>query len=227
MLKLLAADQLWVAEMPFHPPGLDLGARMTVVRLSDGRLFVHSPIRLTPELQQGLDALGPVGFVISPNRLHYGHLAEFARAYPQAKLYAPPGFRKTIPGVQFAGVLGDAPEPDWSADLDQMLFRGDTLMTEVDFFHRASRTLILTDVCFNIPSSRSLTTRWIARWLGVLDRLAPSRTFRLFLCDRQAARQSLERILSWDFDRVIIAHGEIVETGGGKQFRQAFAWLLD
>jgi len=63
--------------------------------------------------------------------------------------------------------------------------------------------------------------------MGVLDHLAPSRMFRLFLRDRQAARQSLERILAWDFDRVIVSHGDIVETGGGNQFRQAFAWLLD
>jgi hypothetical protein len=226
MLKPLAPDQLWVAEMPFHPPGLDLGARMTVVRLTDGSLFIHSPIQLNLDLQRDLDALGLVRFVVSPNRFHTAHLAEFARAYPQAKLVAPPGLKKQIPGVQFAGVLGDAPEPDWAADLDQALFRGDVLVTEVDFFHRSSRTLILTDICFNIPSDRSLTTRLIARWLGILDRLAPSRTFRLLLRDRQAGRRSVERILAWDFDRVIVSHGSIVETGGREQFRQAFAWLL-
>jgi hypothetical protein len=226
MLQPLAPDQLWVAEMPFHPPGMDLGARMTVVRLTDGSLFVHSPIQLTSDLQRGLDSLGPVRFVVSPNRLHTSHLAEFARAYPQSRLYAPPGLRKPVHGVQFAGTLGDAPEPEWAADLDQTLFRGDVLVTEVDFFHRHSRTLILTDVCFNIPSDRSFTTRMIARWLGILDRLAPSRTFRLLLRDRQAGRQSVERILAWDFDRVIISHGSIVETGGREQFRRAFAWLM-
>ena len=96
----------------------------------------------------------------------------------------------------------------------------------MDFFHRPSRTLILTDLCFFIPINCSRATRLATRMLGILGHFAPSRSFRLSLRDRHAARESLERILAWDFDRIIISHGEIVETGGKATFRRAFAWLL-
>ena len=41
-----------------------------------------------------------------------------------------------------------------------------------------------------------------------------------------AARQALERILAWDFDRVMIAHGEVLESGGPDTLRVGYAWLL-
>ena len=92
--------------------------------------------------------------------------------------------------------------------------------------HPLSRTLLLTDLCFNIPTDRSWATRLTARILGVLGRLSTSRSFRLFLRDRDAARRSVARILAWDFDRVIISHGSMVKTDGKAAFRQAFGWLL-
>jgi hypothetical protein len=35
-----------------------------VVRLSDGSLWVHSPVALDGELRAGLDALGPVKHIV-------------------------------------------------------------------------------------------------------------------------------------------------------------------
>ena len=225
MLQQLAPDQLWIAEMPAQRMGFEFGARMTVVRLADGSLFIHSPIELKAELKRELDELGPVGFVISPSRLHYMHLTDFAAAYPQAKIYAAPNFKRKLQSVRLQGVLSDEPEPEWASVLDQAIFRGSWLYDEVDFFHRSSRTLILTDLCFNIPTNRSWTTRLTARMLGVLGQLSVSRSFSLTIRDWRAVRASLERILAWDFDRVIIAHGNIVGTNGKAAFGRAFAWL--
>jgi glyoxylase-like metal-dependent hydrolase (beta-lactamase superfamily II) len=228
-LRPVMADRLWAAEMPFHPPGFDVGARMTLVRLSDGGLFVHSPIGLTPDLKRQLDALGPVRFIVCPFRMHTAHLREFAEAYPDAPLYAPPGLKpkETTRGLDFAGVLGDMPEPGWAGDLDQALFLGNKLDDEVVFFHPSTRTLILTDLCFNVPSSRGFATSLVAGLLGVRDRLSPSRTIKLMTKDREASRASVRRMLEWDFDRVILSHGNIVETGGKAAFREAFRWLLN
>jgi uncharacterized protein DUF4336 len=206
--------------------GFELGARMTVVRLPGG-LWIHSPIELTGELKQELDRLGVVRFVVAPSRMHYMHVADFARAYPHARLYEPPGFKKQITGVRFHAALTDTPEPEWEGVIDQAAFRGSALYDEVDFFHRPTRTLILTDLCFNIPTDRSWSTRLWAKLLGVLGRLSSSKSFNLTMRDRAAIRASLERILAWDFDRIIISHGAIVETGSKAAFRNAFAWFLE
>ena len=202
---------------------------MTLVRLSDGGLFVHSPIELTPDLKRQVDAQGAVRHIVCPYRLHTAHLREFAEAYPDAKLYAPPGLepKETTKGLTFAATLGETPEPDWAGELDQAIYHGNKLDNEVVFFHPSTRTLILTDLCFNVPSSRGFGTSLVAGLLGVRDRMAPSRTIKLMTKDREASRASIRRMLEWDFDRVILSHGNIVEGGGKAAFREAFRWLLE
>lgn len=226
MLRELAPDQLWVAETPTLRGGIEFGARSTVVRLPDGGLWVHCPLELTPVFRSDLDALGPVRWVVQAARMHYAGLPDFAAAYPEARFYQAPNFKQAPKGVKFERVLDDRPEPEWAGIFGQSAFKGSRLYDEVDFFHRPTRTLILTDLMFNIPRNRSLFTQFLAAGFGVLGKPSASLTFRLTVRDREAVRQSLERILAWDFDRIILAHGEIIETGGREMFLKVFgAWL--
>jgi hypothetical protein len=54
----------------------------------------------------------------------------------------------------------------------------------------------------------------------------PTYLERLLVRDRAAARRSLERILAWDFERVVVAHGAVLESGGREALRAAYTWLL-
>ncbi len=227
MLRELAAGRLWVSEMRAAKAGFEFGARMTVVRLPGGGLWVHSPVALTPDLKRELNALGPVRALVSPARYHCAHLAEFASAYPEALCYAPPHFRRALPGVTFARTLDDvAPPPEWSGVLEQLPFQGSRLYDEVEFYHPETRTLIVTDLCFHIPADAGLVTRTAARMLGILGRLSVSHSFPLTIGDREAVRASLRRIAAWDFDRVILSHGILQDTGGKQEFERAFAPYL-
>lgn len=219
------SEGLWVAEHPLKAMGMELGRRMTVVRLRDGGLWLHSVGRLVPEVRAWLDGLGPVAFVVSPSLTHRRWMEEYAAAYPEAVLVASPGLAGKRPDIAFDRTLGDRPEHEWAGALDQVVvpIRGD--YREVVFLHRPSRTLILTDLCFNIPSARGLVTTTLARLLGTHERFAASRLLRLILADRPATRAALTRVLAWDFDRVIIGHGVIQETGGNAALEDAFAWL--
>ena len=128
----------------------------------------------------------------------------------------------------FDADLGDAPEPEWGADIDQVVFRGSFVMTEVVFFHRASRTAIFADLIENLPRD------WFKGWRGFVARLdgivAPNpgapREWRPSFINRRDARAALERILAWPIERVLIAHGEPAATNGAAFVRSAFAWLL-
>lgn len=218
-------ERLWVAEHALKIAGIDFGRRMTVVLLSSGELWLHSVAHLTPKLREALDAIGPVCFVISPNRFHHKYMEHYREAYPEAELLASPGLPERREDLSFSGTLADQPDPRWVTDLDQTAFYGNRISTEIVFFHRASRTLILTDLCFNLPPSRPFFTRLAARALGVYNRLAVSLTMRRGMSDHNAARASLERILEWDFDRVIIGHGDIIETDGRGKLERAFEWM--
>lgn len=221
-------DGLWVAEHELRSYGVELGRRMTVVRLADGGLWLHSVCRLVPEVRAWLDALGPVRFIVSPTAWHHFWMEEYARAYPEAELWAAPGLAEKRPDLELAGVLGGSPAPGWGRRLDMVLFTGNRIVrAEAEFLHRPSRTLILGDLCFHVTADAPLLTRVVARALGVYRRFGPTREFRWATRDRRAARAAIERILAWDFDRVIVAHGAILETDGPLALRRAFAWLLD
>jgi Domain of unknown function (DUF4336) len=158
--------EIWVADGPVVPfYGFPYPTRMVVIRLSDGGLFVWSPIVLSPALRREIDRLEPVRHLVSPNRLHHLFLKEWKAAYPHARLYASPGLRRKRRDLAFDVELGDMPEPDWAADIDQVVMRGSFAMTEVVFFHRASCTVLFADLIENLPRD------WFQGWRGFVARL--------------------------------------------------------
>jgi hypothetical protein len=219
-------DDLWVAERPQSFYGLPVGARMTVIRLRDGRLLLHSPVSLDPALRDALDALGHVAFAVAPNRLHHLHAGNVRRCYPGARLWIAPGLDRKRPDLAFEAVLDDEAPEAWRGELDQAFFGGRPYENEVAFFHRASRTLILCDLAFNFGPNDATPTRVLMKLLRSYGRLGPTKLDPLLIRDRRAARGSLERILAWDFDRVIVAHGDVQESGGKALLRDGYAWLL-
>jgi hypothetical protein len=224
-LRALARD-LWVAERPQRFYGLEVGTRMTAMRLADGSLLLHAPVALDPALRSELDAIGRVRFAVAPNRMHHLHAGEVARAYPQARLWVAPGLERKRPDLVFVGVLGDEAPAEWKGQVDQVFFRGRPYENEVVFFHRASRTLLLCDLAFHFGSSAAAPTRFLMRLLRSYGRFGPSSLDPWLIRDRRAARESLERILAWDFDRVVVAHGDVLESGGHEALRRGYAWLL-
>lgn len=122
--------------------GFPYPTRMALARLSDGSVWIWSPIALTRELEDAVEAIGHVRHIVSPNKLHHLFLKEWAQRWPSARLYAPPGLARRRPDLQFAAELADTPDPAWAADIDQTIFRGSFAMEEVVFLHRPSRTAL-------------------------------------------------------------------------------------
>ena len=215
-------EEIWVHEGPLRFHGLEVGRRMVVVRLGDGSLWLNSAAPLDRALRTELDRVGEVRFVTPASTLH-GHLSmgEYAAAYPQAELFAVPGLERKRPELAFTGLLGDEPDPRWAPEIDQVAFRGiRAIDLEIEFFHRPSRSLILADLAFHIGDGWPLSTRALARLAGVRNRLAPTLDFRLAVRDRRAAHASLNRIMGWDFERVVVGHGDIVEHRGREAFER-------
>ncbi len=215
--------ELWTARGELRLVGVDVGGRMTVVRLGSGGLVMVSPIRSVA--QERVEQLGPVAAIVAPNRFHHLFVARAQRAFPEARTFVAPGLPDKRPDLPFEAVLGDEPPPLWRADLDQAVLRAAPMLNEVVLFHRASRTLIATDLAFNIRRQPTAWARWVCRAYGVWRRFGPSRLVRLAIRDRAAARRTVDTLLSWHPDRIVVAHGDILETGGEDALRRAFAWL--
>jgi hypothetical protein len=220
-------SDLWIADSPQRFLGLELGARMTVVRLPDSQLLLHSPIAATAARVREVKALGPIAYLVAPNRFHHLFISDWQQACPDARVYAAPGVETKRADLAIDGILGDEPDPGWQGVLDQVLLAGFSFANEVVFFHRPSATLIVSDLAFNIgPSSRPLT-RLAFRIVGAYGRLAPTLLERLLVNDRTAFRQALERVLDWPFERVVVAHGAVSTEGGREDLVRGYAWLLD
>jgi len=218
------ADNLWVEARRLRFAGVETGTRMSVVRFADGGLFVHSPVSLDQATREAVDALGPVRAVVAPSRFHHLYVGEWIKAYPEAVAYACPGLERKRPDLAWHGVLGNEPEKEWRGEIDQVFFGARSLENEVVFFHRSSRTLLCADAIFNLGNHPSLLTRVVARLIGGRK---PGATLleRVLIRDRAAAREQVDRMLAWNADRIVLAHGGTIETGGVEVLRRAYAWL--
>ena len=218
---------LWTVDGVLQNKFLPLGIRMTVIRLADGSLLIHSPIPTANSTFSDLDALGPVRWVIAPNKAHHLYVGDYLKVYPEAKLYGAPGLPEKRTNLKFDGVLSDVAPNAWSQDLEQHLFRGAPFLNEVLFFYKPTRTLIATDLVFNLKdeSKGPLGMRLFLLGSGANNHFGPHRFIRFIIRDRAAARQSVDRIMQWNFDRIIMTHGEVLETGGRAKVAVAFAYL--
>lgn len=214
---------LWTADGPpvcaFGP--IKLPTRMVVVKLRDGSLWVNSPIDVRPHEMHQLDDLGPVRHLVAPSPLHVWRLQEWKRSYPNARVWEPR--RKSR--REFDVILDDAP-PEWARDMDQVIFRGNAFVEEVEFFHPASRTLIFTDFIQNYSGSGAgLLTRLLLRFAGIYGGGVPL-DIRMTFVRRMQARESLGKLLSWDFDKLVIAHGNCISHDAKDFVVRAFRWLI-
>lgn len=218
------AENLWSRAYPLRFLGVETGSRTTVVRLAEGRLFVHSPGPLDAQVRSFVERTGPVAALVAPSLFHHLFAGDWKQAHPEATLHACPGLERKRPDLPWDGVLGDAPEPAWQGELEQVWFGARTMESEVVFFHRASRTLICCDAVFHLSSHPSRLTRASAFLLGNRE---PGATWleRLMIRDRAAAREQIDRMLAWDFDRIVLSHGAPIERGGREVLRRAYAWL--
>jgi len=218
-------DDLWVVDRPLGIFGVHVGARMTVIRLGNGDVLLHSPVTPDAELIEALAEVGPVRHLLAPNKVHHLYFAAAAAAFPEATRWAAPGLAEKRRDLEFDEVLDDTSPAAWAGEIEQVRLRGVPRVEEIVFFHRASRTLISTDLVFNVRESPSIVTRLFLRANGVLGRFGPTRMFRSFIRDSAAARESLDRILAWDFDRVVMSHGVVLQSRGHRVLRDAYQWM--
>ncbi len=227
MLELFGPS-LYVADGPtvsFY--GFPYPTRMVVARLSDGNSWVWSPVALTKELASAVEAVGPVRYILSPNKLHHLFLSEWAEHCPDARVYAPPGLARKKSTLHFDAELGDEPDPGWATDIDQVIFRGSFAMEEVAFFHRASRTAIICDIIQRHPESK------MSGWKGILMRLdglvgihgSTPREWRATFLRRGRVRAARDKVLAWKAERLVIAHGECAQNEATSIIDTALSWI--
>jgi hypothetical protein len=217
-------DDVWVVARPQRFLGVQLGTRMTVVRLPGGDLVLHSPVALDDALRGAIDDLGRVRHVIAPNYYHHLHAGDATAVYPEAALHGAPKLARKRPDLRLTSELGDAPIPGIGDALVPIAIHG-SLLRETVFFHARTRTLVAADLIENFRSSEFWFTRLYLRISGVLGRPGVGRLLRPMFRDRAAARADIDRILALDVRRITVCHGDLVEEDAREVLRGAYDWL--
>ncbi len=209
------ARDIWIVDGPpvsaFGP--VTLPTRMIVVKLGDGSIWINSPVEPSLQLIDEVRAIGPVRFLVAPTPLHTWRLESWHTLFPDAQLWVPP-------------MLTDLAPAQWAEDIEQLVFQGNVFLDEVEFFHKSSRTVMITDFIQNYPAVNGDTWGNLVKAIaGVLNGGVP-RDIRWSFTKRIKGRDSRAKLLAWDFDKVIVAHGASVERGGKPFVEAAFRWLL-
>ncbi len=221
---------IWVVDGPsikFY--GIPFPTRMTVIRLENGDLFLHSPIEFSTALKDELNALGRIRHLVSPNWIHYAYIQGWADAVPDATTWASPGVRERAAKkghrVHFDRDLEENPDPAWREQIDQFIVRGSSIHREVVFFHSSSQVLILTDLIENMCSNN------MPFWLRPLAYLGgivaphgkmPIDMWLSFSGHRDLLSKALGKMLDWNPKTVVLAHGDILRENVPQRLREGF-----
>jgi hypothetical protein len=228
------ADGVWIVDgAPIRVLGVPFPVRMTVIRLASGDLILHSPTQFTAGLGAELDRIGRVAHLVAPNSAHWTFLKAWQDACPAAATWAAPGLRDRAQvrrsGVRLDHDLGDAPPPAWAGEIALEVVPGGLGFREVAVFHRPSRTLVLTDLVVNLEAEKMpALVRPGLRLLGATapDGMAPTHVRTIVEIERDAAARAAERVLAWQPERVVFAHGQWFERDGAARLRRSWRWLL-
>lgn len=222
-LTCIVPNFVWHAQQPISFGPISLTTRMTVVRLEDGSLWVHSPISPTHELISDLEKIGTVRYVVAPNRSHHLFFLAFLDAHPSAQAFIAAGLESKRSDLgRFQQVQRNAP---WNSEIQGFFIEGLPILNETAYFHGGSGTLILTDLLFCFAEANRGMAALISKVLGVRGKLGMSRTMKLMIKDKQALARSVLPLLSLPVQRVIVAHDQVIYEQPMEKLKQAFAWL--
>jgi hypothetical protein len=211
------AENLWVHEDTIKLLLVPFGLRTTVVRLTGGRLWVHSPTPLLSNLKDELEPLGSVAYIVGAANGHNISLRQWHAAYAEAELYVSPGIPRRI-DIQNYTLLDDSFVNPWLPELVHQYIAGVPYFDESVFFHAASKSLIVTDFVQDhsgaIPGGLAgVIKRFVLEPLGFKGLCTPPQLKNpARIKDKAAFASSLQSIRAWDFERIIVAHGAIVEA---------------
>lgn len=212
-------EDVLLLSFPWRPFGIDFKRNVTVLRLSDGRLVIHSTAPFTTNDIEDIRRFGEPSWLVEATPMHDTFAKKGRPAFPNLPYLAPDGFNKAIPTEPL-----DPPPSEWKGEIDVLKIDEDKTREHL-FFHRRSRTLVVADLFFSFPEDTRGWPRFFARHVMRLPRLfGISLFFRLLMMgDREAFGRSMQAMLEWDFDRLIVGHWKTIETDAKRVVQEAVA----
>lgn len=212
-------NELKFLDSSIQMPLMSLPVRTVYVPLSEGKILISPGSRLS---RDHMKSLWHVSDLVAPNLMHGGGIVRAHKIYHKAKVWGAPGSRKVKPKIPWTNELSVKDWP-YQEELPMIQIEGIPRMRECVFVHKASGTLIVADLVFNLRRPRGFWSWVILNLFGTYDRFAVSRLFMRWVEGKEAFTQSMREIMKYDFDRIIMSHGSPVEKNGKNLLRAALA----
>jgi len=222
MIKI--GEDIWTHEDEMKLMCVQLGLRMTVVKLEDGGLWVHSPTALSPELKKEVESIGPVRFIVGASNGHNLWLQEWQQAFPDAKLYVSGGIPKKLKLTDYQ-LLDENFDNIWQQDLEHQAMPDTPFFNESVFLHKKTKSLIVTDLIQNYPAEAcqpgfsGIILKYLLQPIGFKGMcIAPPLKMGFTIKDKERFSSFITKIKTWDFERIIVTHGDIIDTNATQIF---------
>ena len=204
---------------PLRAFGIDFRRSVTLLRLADGRVVIHSSAPFTAEDVEAIRHFGVTSWLVEATLMHDTFARPVNAVFPELPYLAPNGFAK-LSGVPTRPLY--PPPSDWTGQIEVLKVEGLRKINEHALFHRAAQTLVLADLLFHFPADSRGWPRFFARHIMRLPRLSGiSAFFRLMIRDREAFSLSMKRMANWDFEQIVVGHGEPIQNNAKRIFAQA------
>ncbi|MGB1261084.1 MAG: hypothetical protein ACPG6P_13650 [Akkermansiaceae bacterium] len=220
-------DRVYTVMCPLNLLGASFGRRMVVLQSSRGNVMLHSPFVLEGEILETVNQLGPVTEVVVPTVFHDTFLNEVQQKYSSANYLVADGAERLIKAKQGSENIGKLALSEWAGDLTVIPIEGMPKVNEYAFIHHPSRSLLVSDLIFNIEGLHGAWRKTMASLLGFSSAPGPSRLFRAMIKDKDAFRGSLEEILTHDFDQIITSHFNVISADGPRVIEQVLNRMLN
>jgi hypothetical protein len=216
---------LWIDTAPVNILGMKLTSTMTILKLRDEALLLHSPLPLTHERRDWICSLGRVAHLYVPNTFHHLWVGDWAKAFPEARLHAPSGLSRKRSDLRIDRLHDQEREPSFEGVLDEVPIHGFRMMETVLVFHPSSAAIV-TDLAHNVGRPTQAWAKLYTKAMGFYDQVALSSAIRWGgFDDKNAARQSVDALLAHSFERLLVGHGAPLLSGGHAALTNATQWL--
>lgn len=193
-------------------PLMQLPVRTVFATVPDGRVLL-SPAASMTEFGSG------VTDIVAPTLFHLGGMAKAAQAHPKARVWGTPGCREKQKNVKFTGILGVDAWPHTDA-MPWFPIEGMPKVAEGAFLHRPSKSLLTSDLAFNITDARGFGSWVILSMFGTYRKFGVSRMFLKLVKDRAAFDASIAKIVALDFEHLVPSHGHVVVNDGRSKLNE-------
>jgi hypothetical protein len=211
--KLQAIDEnILTVVGDIHMPIGDFPRRMTVVRLSDGRLVIYSAIALDEDEMAALEDYGAPAFLVVPSDRHRMDAPAWKSRYPAITVLTPSGARAKVQEV----VAVDASDADFGDASVRLIDVPGTQHHEValEITAPGGLTLVVNEIIGDIHGAKGVRG-WLLRLMGFAgeEPHVPAPVKAQFA---KGAEELAAQFRRWAdmpaLQRIIVSHGDIIDA---------------